>query len=136
MQEKDIQKKILEFQLLSAGLEQIEEREKEVLNAKQEIETSLSALKEVERLTQEKEILINLGAGNFVKGILHPPKKVLTSLGAGVIVEKDIKKAIELMEERAKNMGKALEKIVSEKEAVLRRLDELREEIEKARENP
>lgn len=129
-----MQRKILEFQLLSAGLEQIEAREKEILNAKQEIEISLNALKDIKGLKEDKEVLINFGGGNFVKGTLHPPKKVLVEIGAGVVVEKDTEKAIEVMKERSKNIDKALEKIVSEKENILRRLEELRQEIEKSRE--
>ena len=127
---KELEKKIMEFQVLRAGYEQLESKEKELLEAKMEVEMSLNALKEVSLLKKEGEVFINFGAGNYVRGSIKQVDKVLVGLGAGVVVEKSLEEALDIMEKRLKNIDNAIEQIRSEREIVLTKLESLRKDIE------
>ena len=130
---KEIEKKLMEFQILKAGYEQLEAKEKELLETKMEIEISISAIKEVSSLENSADVFVNFGAGNYIKGKIYAPEKILVSIGAGVVVEKSAEEAIKLMEERLKSIDDALDQIRNEREKIALKLEALREEIESGR---
>ncbi len=127
---EELEKKIMEFQFLRSGLEQLELKEREVTEAKLEIETALNSIKELKNLKSKKDALINFGAGTYVKGEIKPSNKILVRIGAGVVVEKGLEDAINIMEERLKNMENTLKRIRDEKEKVIISLELLKEDIE------
>lgn len=129
---KEIEKKLMEFQILKAGYEQLETKERELIEAKMEIEISLNALKDVSSLKNEVDVFVNFGAGNYIKGKIFSPEKILVGIGAGIVVEKSTEEAIKLMEERIKSIDDAIDQIRGEKEKIAMRLETLREEIESA----
>ncbi|HIQ50273.1 MAG TPA: prefoldin subunit alpha [Nanoarchaeota archaeon] len=127
---KEIEKKLVEFQMLKALYEQLEVKERELFENKMEMEISLNAIKEISSIENSAEVFVNFGAGNYIKGKIYAPEKILVSIGAGIVVEKSIKDAITLMEERIKNIEQTINQIKNEKEKIALKLEAVKEEIE------
>ncbi len=131
--EKELQKLIVEYQLLQAALEETEKKEKEILQGKAEIELACETISQISGLEEEREILIPLGAGNYVSGYLKQVNSVFVNIGAGVVVEKDVEKVEKILEERKKNLEEALKKLEKEKTKITEKLEEIARKIEQER---
>lgn len=111
-------KKILQFQLLQQQLQQISEQ-MEVLNQQNgELELSIEALQELEKVKPGNEFLAPIANGIFVKGELRDTSTLLVNVGADVAVEKNIPAVMELLEKQKQEIGERL----VEAEAVLQEL--------------
>ncbi len=131
--EKEMQKLIVEYQLLQAALEETEKKEKEILQGKAEIDLVCETISQISGLEEGREILIPLGAGNFVSGYLKQVKSVFVNIGAGVVVEKGVEEAEKILEERKKNLEEALKKLEKEKTKITEKLEEIARKIEEER---
>ncbi len=125
------QEKVLRYQILKQSLEEIGKREKDILLAIEEVENSKESLKEIKELKEEKDSFVNFGSGIFVKGKIYPVEKVLVDAGAGVVVEKSVEEAEEILEKRKENLEKALKKIEEDKSKILKDLEALGRELGK-----
>lgn len=61
-----------------------------------------------------EEILLPVGGGTFVKAQLSDSSKVLSNLGAGVVLESSVPEAIARLEERLTTTETALERTTAE----------------------
>lgn len=71
------------------------------------------------------EIFVPLGTGMFTKGYLDKADKVLMSLGAGIVAEKDILSAKKLLEKRRSRFVEAREELANQVKVALQTITEL-----------
>ncbi len=95
-----------------------------------EISLTANTLNELEKNEGEKEILVSLGSGSFVKGQLPKTETVIVGLGAGVSADRTIPEAKKLLEERAEAYGKLVERSRGELEKVLSRVNLLQPQLQ------
>ena len=124
------QEKLLLFQLMEKQLEALRQQGALAEARVVELETTRAALKDIERLKEGNETLIPLGSGLYTKARITS-KEILTELGASVMLEKDIKKAITFLDERKKELEKAAGHIEEQASEVMERLNELGPELQK-----
>ncbi|OIO21329.1 prefoldin subunit alpha [Candidatus Micrarchaeota archaeon CG1_02_47_40] len=73
----------------------------------------------------DDSLLVPIGSGIFVKSKREPKEKVLVSIGAGMIVEKEIDGAITLIDEKIKENHSLKETVQKNMEAVSKKLESI-----------
>ena len=101
MDEKQVQQKYLEFQIIE---QQMKEYQQELMTLQAQLNelTSLEeSLKEIEKSKDKNEILTALSPGIFVKTELKNNKEVLMNVGSNVVVPKTIAETIEIVKDQS-----------------------------------
>lgn len=73
----------------------------------------------------DDSLLVPIGSGIFVKSRREPKEKVLVSIGAGMIVEKEIDGAITLIDEKIKENHLLKETVQKNMETVSKKLESI-----------
>lgn len=105
---KKMQQLYLQLQLAGQQIRQLEEQVS-VINSKIE---EMKVLKEsVKELASSKKAktLFDVGSGVYAEGALANPDEVIINVGAGVFVKKTAEKAIEAIEKQIEMMNQYLE---------------------------
>ncbi len=130
--EKNIQEKYMQFQMVQQHLEQITEYVEQLQLQQREIGVSIEALKELEKAPPKAEVLAPITNGIFFKAELKDNKNLLVNVGADVTVEKNIPEVIGLLEEQQQKMSEK----IAEAERVFQELQtqglKMYQEIEEA----
>jgi prefoldin alpha subunit len=119
---------------LNRGGALIEALSKQValLNASlSELSFTMEAIKKLREAPEGAEILTPIGSGSFVRAKLMPLEKVLTGVGADVVVERTPEEALKFLEEKSSEVGKAVQDLRAEMAKLTQRMEALRPEIEK-----
>lgn len=96
-----------------------------------ELSSTIETIKKLKELPEGTEILTPIGSGSFVKAKLMPVDKILTGVGAEVVVERTPDEALRFLEEKSSEVGKAVQQLRSEMASLEQRLEALRPGIEK-----
>ena len=125
--QREIQQKYLELQLINARSKQIEEHlmilDKQVI----ELMGIDQGLSELERVKINTKMLIPIANGLFVDGKIENNSDVLVNVGSNVVVRKSMKDAKELMKKQIvelQNYFKAMESelgSISERGSIIQR---------------
>ena len=118
--EKNNEEKYMQLQLLQQQVEQITDYVEKLQMQRKELDTSIEALTELQKIKADTEIFAPIANGIFVKAELKDNQKLLVNVGAEVAAEKTVAEVISLLEEQK---GKIAENI-AEAEGVLRELHE------------
>ncbi len=127
--QKKIQEKYLELQVLNSQIRQINQElsllDSQLIEVKR-VEENLEDLKEVKLNT---ELLTSLGPGIFIKTNLKDNKEILVNIGVDVVIKKDIDSAMDYV----KKQGDKIESVIKEIEQELNRIningEKLQEEL-------
>jgi len=126
----DIQKMIVQFQILEANLKALQERA-EIMNERlEEIKNTKIALEELEEAKPSKA-LVSIGIGSFVSGTIENTKDVIIGVGSGVAIKKKREDAIAILESRSKETETSLNEISNQSTKIAFQLAKIQEEIEK-----
>ena len=111
---QELQKKYVELQLLNEQIKKIHEQFiflQQQLNELSNLELTVTDMKEVKK---DSEIFSPLGSGIFVNSKLTNTATVLVNIGAGILVEKNLQEAVNLINFQAKNVHESIESIKTE----------------------
>lgn len=72
-------------------------------------EKAIETVEGMSRASQGAEILVPIGAGSFIHAELTRPETAVVGIGAGICIEENVEKAMELLEKRKQEVSKALE---------------------------
>jgi prefoldin alpha subunit len=129
---RKIQEKLIVLQQLRNESEVLQKKIVEIEIAQSELEKTIESLEYFDSLDGSVEALMNLGGGVFAYVDVKESKKMLVDVGAGVIVEKEVKDAInslkkrrEKMQQMISNLENMLDQIVTKAEGVQKELAEL-----------
>ncbi len=118
--EKQIEDKYMQLQLLQQQVEQITEYVEQLQMQDRELDISLEALTELQKTNVNTEILAPIANGIFFKAELKDNQKLTINVGSEVAVEKTIPEVIKLLEEQKEKITEN----IAEAETVLQQLHE------------
>lgn len=119
-EEKDDEDKYRQLQLLQQQAEQITDYVEKLQLQQQELNNSLEALTELQKIKVNTEILAPIANGVFLKAELKDNQKLVVNVGAEVTVEKTIPEVIKLLAEQKEKITEN----IAEAETVLQELHE------------
>ncbi len=130
--ERAIQERLVFLEELRKEAEGIQARIIEIQMMKEELNRTIESLEFFEKSESDVEALLNLGGGVFAYVDVRNSKKMLVDVGAGVVVEKEVKDAIETLsrkkqnvEETEKKLGELLQQIAGQMEKIQKEISEL-----------
>ncbi len=130
--ERAIQERLVFLEELRKEAEGIQARIIEIQMMKDELSRTIESLEFFEKSEGDVEALLNLGGGVFAYVDVKNSKKMLVDVGAGVVVEKEVKEAIETLsrkkqnvEETEKKLKELLEQIAGQMEKIQKEISEL-----------
>ncbi|MEM2143886.1 MAG: prefoldin subunit alpha [Candidatus Jordarchaeaceae archaeon] len=105
---------------------QILQRRMELINASlQEIALTSESLDELKNIDEENEVLMPLGSGIYVKARIIERKKVIYSIGADIVVDKDITGAQLSLDQRSMALQNALQATGQQLQQMANKINEL-----------
>ena len=128
--EEELQRKILEFQIFESELRTIEGREDLLLRNLEEFNRTRLAIEELKN-TKPDMALIPLGSSNFIHGKITDSDTVIVGIGANIAVKKSKEHALEILDNRIKDLEHTSEKLASQAQNIFEKLRYLQIEIEK-----
>ncbi len=130
--QEELQQKFVLYQMLNQRLEEIKSHLDQVQQRMIELETTNQAVEDMSSIKKESEVLIPLGSGLYTYGKSSSVEKILVDIGAGVMVKKDVNDAKKKIEDNKKEVEHALESMQKEATAIVNKMNELGEELQKA----
>jgi prefoldin alpha subunit len=128
--EEDLQRRVVEFQVLEANFKIFQER-LEVLNDKiEEFQKTRIAIEELKE-TKQTKAMIPLGSGVFVYGTVDNANDVIIGVGGGIALKGKREDAIKIIDEKTKELETELNSTANQTSVIALRLDKIQEEIEK-----
>jgi len=127
VEEKELQEKILVFRLLESRFENMV-KQRDVLASKiVELQTTLNTIDEMKT---GDDVLFSLGSSAYAKGKLSDKNKIIVEVGAGVVLEKGLDEAKQILSSRANEIQRVLMKIQREITEISSELERLEPEIQ------
>jgi len=128
--QKELQEKYMEFKML-------EQKVKEFQQHIQALETQINELGEISKslvdmknVKSGSEVLVPLNSGIFAKAKLAESNEVIVNVGAGVLVEKKVEDAKELVEKQIAEMKKMQETIIEQAQNSMIQVSLLQQELQ------
>jgi prefoldin alpha subunit len=125
----EIQEKLLRLQQLQLEAENIQKRIFEMEIAESELDKTLETLEYFEGLEDGVDALMNLGAGVFAYVDVKESKKMLVDVGAGVVIEREVREVINLLKKRKEKVQRGKEQYVQLLERVYSQAQQVQKEI-------
>ncbi|MBI4015220.1 MAG: prefoldin subunit alpha [Candidatus Aenigmarchaeota archaeon] len=127
--EEDMNRKVMQAQILQANLQMLRERAQKIVEHYQELDNTKRALEDLGK-TKNSEALVPVGSGSYVKGSVSDTSKVIVSIGANIAVKKSGADAVKLMEERMDEAQRILGEIVEQEQSLAAQLQRLQPELQ------
>lgn len=127
--EREIQERLLYLEELRREAEGIQARIVETQLMKDELKKTLESLEFFEKQEGDLEALLNLGGGVFAYVDVKNRKKMLVDVGAGVIVEKEVREAIETLTRKKEKVEETEKKLRELLEQILKQMERIQKEI-------
>lgn len=125
---EDLQKKLLLYQVLQSRLEALGKQREAILSRIWEIETTIRAIKEVEK---SENLLFPLGSDVFVEGKAKDRQNFLLKVGSNVVLRKSKEESIKFLNEKKEKLENSLVQMEKEMDKTLEKLSRLIPEIQK-----
>ncbi len=132
--EQKVQEKLAALQYLQSEAEVLQRRIVELELLENEYRKTLETLEFFESIDSDVEALMNLGGGVFAYVDVKNSKKMLVDIGSGVVVEREVKEAIEFVKNRIKKIEENSKNLTAMLQQVLAQAAKIQEELSKERE--
>jgi len=129
--EKEIREKYLALQQLQAESEIIQRKIIELELAHSQLEKTIESLEFFNSVDGNVNALMNLGGGVFAYVNISNVKKLLVDVGAGVMIEKDVKEAIEFLKKKKENIEQAMAQLEQALQQVVEKAKSVQDELTK-----
>ncbi len=132
LNEEEIKEKYTEFRMLQQQMEQINEHLEQLNQQNAELEISINAVRELEKMPLRNEVLAPLANGIFLKAELKDNTRLVVNVGSDVTVERTFAEVIALLKQQQQELTEK----ISEASTVLQELSSyamrLYKEVQKA----
>ena len=129
-QESTREQLVAQYTLLARLAEEARRRIELFNDTINDIANARRAVEEIAASEGEIKILVPLGSGVLAKAVIVDKERFLVNIGANVVVEKTFEAAQRLLEYREKSIREALQRQVSEYQAIMAKLAELEQMIQ------
>ena len=106
MDEKQLQQKYMELQMLDSQMKQMDQQLVMVDSQVNELNGIQQALEELPKTKTGNDLFVPISQGIFVKTKLEENNELLNNVGVGVAVKKNIPEAKKILEEQIANIKK------------------------------
>jgi len=127
--DKDPKKKVMEYQILSEKIKQLQTQFEAVEQQLEEITSIIQSFDEFAQLKDKTEILVPINNGIFAKAHLIKEDHLLVNVGANVIVDKPIPDAKKLIQNQQEELTGLRTKIISTLEIMTSRASQIENEL-------
>ena len=128
MSEEKAQQLLYQMQMLETYLADLTQKESTLFNILREAASAIESIKTINE-KPESETLIPMGMGTFMKAKITNQDKVILNVGSGAAIEKDRDSTINYIESRIKEMEVALKDNAAQKQQVVARLEQGKQEM-------
>jgi len=127
--QKMMEEKYYEFNILSQRIKQIEKQVEAITQQIMEINITSQSLDEISNLNHGAEILIPLSNGIFAKAELKDTKDLLINVGSDTIVKKSIADTIQFISKQAEDLKSAHKQYIVELQSLASRAASIEKEL-------
>ena len=120
---------MFELQMMQGQMEQLQQQRQKMESKKLEIAATTESLKGLQ--SSEKDLMIPLGSGVFVKGQVKDNKNAIYAIGSGVAATNSIESTIKFLETQAKLAEEAAAEVERQMKQMASRAQGLIAELEK-----
>lgn len=128
MSEEKAQQLLYQMQMLETYLADLTQKENTLFNILREAASAIESINTINE-KPESETLIPMGMGTFMKAKITNKDKVILNVGSGTAIEKDRDSTINYIESRIKEMEVALKDNAAQKQQVVARLEQGKQEM-------
>lgn len=132
--QKEIQEKVLVYQILQNQLEEFAKQGTVLETRLGELEITENALREMKSVKEDSGALFHLGAGCYGHGKLMDKNKFMVEIGAGIMANKTLPEAVSIIEERKKEIERVKTKLQLEMEKIGNSMNQLGLELQQLNE--
>jgi prefoldin alpha subunit len=119
---------LLQLRILEAYYNDLATRESILSRALLENRAALLAVTSLPT-DRESEMIAPIGGGIHMPVTYKPDKKIIVAVGAGVAVEKSKDETANFLDERIKELERALEQVVKQREETVRRINMIKNQL-------
>ena len=123
--ERNLEKILVELNTYEQQAQILQRRMDLINSSLQEITLTSESLDELKNVEEDNEVLMPLGSGIYVKARIIERKKVIFSLGADVVADKDITGAQLSLDQRSMALQSALQNTGQQLQQLANRMNEL-----------
>jgi len=127
--EKQLQQKYMEFQMIEEQLKQISNQVQELDSKLLELEYLKKSLDELAGAKKGSEILAPISPGIFVKAELLDPNDLLVNVGSKTVVGKNIKETKKLLDFQINEIDNIREQMIAELTKNSRKAQDIEKEL-------
>ena len=102
-----LQERLIELEYMKAQAEEVQQQMKSISESLMELKSAKAALEGVGKLKTGDEILVPAGGGIFIKARISESETVISSVGAGVLVDKKTSEVIDTVDDRIEKLTEA-----------------------------
>ena len=130
-QEKELQDRYMEFQVLEQQLRQLQADLQNVDMQLLEVKSMQNAVSEIEKIKPGSEALVPIANGMFVKGSIAENKTILVNVGSNVVVDKTVSETIALLEKQIQEMSSVRQQFLHEMEKLGSKMQAVEQDMQK-----
>jgi len=105
-EQRELQEKVLAYRILESRVNSLSQQRQFIANKLVEIQITLNSIDEIEK--SKEEIIFPLGSEAYAFGKVTDKSKMIVEVGAGVVLEKTVEEAKEILKSRMTDIENAL----------------------------
>ncbi len=129
--EKEVQEKLAVLQQLQSEAEVIQRKIVELELLSNEYKKTIETLEFFDSIDDGVEALMNLGGGVFAYVDIKNCKKMLVDIGGGVVIEREVRDAIEFIKKKRDEIDENIKKLTSVLQQVAQEAAKIQNELAK-----
>ncbi|MHA1754716.1 MAG: prefoldin subunit alpha [Candidatus Odinarchaeia archaeon] len=130
MSQEELKKIAAEYELYNLQLKALSDRLELVQNTLAEIELTKKTIEEIKSRDDKTEFLAPIGSNSFVKAELKDTERVLIGLGANIVAEVNVDKALEELSKRKTDFQKLLLSLRGQIQQVQVKVNEIKNKLQ------
>ena len=130
MSKEKLNEKYIIYQILAQNIEGLKKQLEMVEEQLIELKSTSLSMDDLEKISESNEIFLPLGSGCFGKGKITDNKKILVNAGAGVFMNEDLKNAKLSIEGNFKELERAGMEIEEQMKKTITQMNGLASEIQ------
>lgn len=132
--DKEMQKRYLELQLIDHQIKQLQKQIEMIESQLVELESVSQSLGELGNVDVGTEMFVPISGGVFVKAELKDNKELIVNVGAGTAVKKTIPETLKMITDQANEIVRAREELLLQLQSIVSKARKIQEELEKMQE--
>ena len=129
-EEEKFQRKYMEYNLYKNQMQGFSEELSTIAETIHVMNTARETLENFDKVKENPDILIPIGAQTFAHAKITDLKSVLVNVGANTILKKDVPKALEALNSQTKELEEARTKIETNMKELAERMEEMEPALE------